>query len=89
MRKRQIEEMVDKDIDDVEMENEMTRGLEIDFETADRIVVLSLREHLEYLRTEQLEIESMDSVPGHKQADYFDNREITTAIEKVLAYYGD
>lgn len=88
MRKREIEKLVDKDINDAEMENDMSLGLALDYETVDRIVVLALREHIEYLRTEQLEIESLDSVPGHKQADYFANREIILALEKVLNYYG-
>jgi hypothetical protein len=88
MRKRQIEQMVDKDINDAELENEMTRGLEIDFETADRITVCCLKEQLQYLRDEQLQIESLDSVPGHKQADYFANRDIINALEKVVSYYG-
>ena len=87
MRKRQIELMVDYDINQAELENQM--GLELDMETADRIVVLSLRNHCEYLMQEQLEIENMDVVPGHKQADYFDNREIIAAMEKVLKYYGE
>ena len=88
MRKREIEKLVDKDINDAELENEMTRGLEIDFETADRITVCCLKEQLQYLQTEQLEIESLDSVPGHKQADYFANREIIGALEKIVNYYG-
>lgn len=71
------------------MENNLQQGLTIDFETADRIVILALREHLGYLQTEQLEIESLDSVPGYKQADYFANREIISAMEKVLSYYGE
>jgi len=86
MRKRQIEQMVDDDIN--EMENGMGIGIELDIETADRIVVLTLSENLECLELEQREIEELDSVPGYKQADYFSNREIISAIKKVLAYYG-
>jgi len=87
MRKRQIEQMVDYDINQAELENQM--ALELDMETADRIVVLSLRNHCEYLMQEQLEIEDTDVVPGHKLADYFDNREIMAAMKKVLSYYGE
>lgn len=88
MRKREIERMVDADIDQAEMENEMGGDLTIDYETADRIVICCLKDQLRYLREEQLEIESLDSVPGYKQADYFANREIISAMEKVLNYYG-
>lgn len=87
MRKRQIELMVDYDINQAELENQM--GLELDMETADKIVVLSLRNHCEYLSQEQCEIEDMDVVPGYKLADYFENREIMAAMEKVLKYYGE
>ena len=87
MRKRQIELMVDYDINQAELENQM--GLELDMETADKIVVLSLRNHCEYLSQEQREIEDMDVVPGYKLADYFENREIMAAMEKVLKYYGE
>lgn len=80
--------MVDYDINQAELENEMNRGLTIDFETADRITICCLKEQLEYLQTEQDEIESMDAVPGYKQADYFANREIMTALKKVIEYYG-
>ena len=79
--------MVDYDINQAELENQM--ALELDMETADRIVVLSLRNHCEYLMQEQLEIEDTDVVPGHKLADYFDNREIMAAMKKVLSYYGE
>lgn len=87
MRKRMIELMVDYDINQAELENEM--ALELDMETADRIVVLSLRNHCEYLSQEQRDIEDTDVVPGHKLADYFDNREIMAAMKKVLSYYGE
>ena len=86
MRKREIENMVDFDINLAEWENQMS--VTLDMETACGIVVATLSEQLEYLRSEQNEIESMESVPGYKQADYFANREIIVAIEKVLDYYG-
>ena len=86
MRKREIESMVDFDINLAEWENQMS--VTLDMETASGIVVATLSEQLEYLRSEQNEIESMESVPGYKQADYFANREIIVAIEKVLDYYG-
>ena len=86
MRKREIESMVDFDINLAEWENQMS--VTLDMETASGIVVATLSEQLEYLRSEQNEIESLESVPGYKQADYFANREIIAAIEKVLEYYG-
>ena len=64
MRKRQIEQMVDDDINQAELENEMEKGLTIDYETADKITVLVLREHVEMLESEQREIEELDTVPG-------------------------
>lgn len=66
----------------------MNAGLTIDYKTADGITVCCLREQLTYLLAEQREIEDLDSVPGNKQADYFANREIIGALEKVLSYYG-
>ena len=80
--------MVDDDINQTELENEMEKGLTIDYETADKITVLVLREHVEMLESEQREIEELDTVPGYKHADYFANREILVALRKVLDYYG-
>lgn len=88
MRKRQIEQMVDYDINQAELENNMNRGLTIDFETAQGITLCCLKDQLSYLQIEQDEIESLDSVPGYKQADYFANREIMIALQKVIEYYG-
>ena len=88
MRKRQIEQMVDYDINEAELENIMDSGVTLDFETANAITLCCLKEQMEYLKSEQDEIESMDSVPGYKQADYFANREIMAALKKVIEYYG-
>jgi hypothetical protein len=83
MRKRQIEKLVDYDINEAEMENSM--GLEIDYETADRITLLTLKEHVSYLKKE---------LKRHKKGEWMHpedvahNHVMIDAIKKVINYYG-
>jgi hypothetical protein len=69
--------------------------LEIDLETADRIVVLSLKDMVKYLKSENAAIrkeykslKSKDEIlPEHKKADFNDNEEFIEAATKVLKFY--
>lgn len=70
----------------------MTKGLEIDTETADCITVLSLKDAFNSMQTDIAEIEELMSqsfgVPEYKKEDYFYNKRTCEAILVVLYYYG-
>jgi hypothetical protein len=71
----------------------MTDSITLDYETADRIAVLSLKDAFNYMQTEIAEIEqliqeSLD-VPDYKMEDYVHNKRLCEAIRRVLHYYGE
>ena len=78
----------------------MARGLEIDYETADRITVCVLKDHLEYLRRDidwfdasdedkvQLE-QAYGYKPYVHPDDYIDaKKKYIPAIELLIKYFG-
>lgn len=67
----------------------MTKGLELDFETADKITVLNLKDAYNYLQTEIEEIRTLDEIPDHKAADMCYNVRMVKHIKEVLSYYGE
>ena len=66
----------------------MSKGLTIDFETADRITVLSLKDHLNYLKQEV-----KDYVENGKWMHPGDFEQSVTklipALETIIKYYGE
>jgi hypothetical protein len=71
----------------------MTDSITLNYETADRIAVLSLKDAFNYMQTEIAEIEqliqeSLD-VPDYKMEDYVHNKRLCEAIRMVLHYYGE
>lgn len=64
----------------------MSKGFEIDWETADRITLLNLKNHRDYLFTE-LE----DYKLGHflHPDDVINNKKLIKSLDKIINYFGD
>ena len=62
--------------------------VEIDSETADRIVVCSLKDSIEYLKKDIKELRSKKSLKDHEKEQLADNFIELDAMEKVFDYYG-
>ena len=63
-----------------------TEAFQLDFETADRIAIESMKQHYNYT------VESMDDFVLHQKGhpdDYARNTELKKALEIVLDYYGE
>ena len=63
----------------------MSRGLSIDFDTADRITLLVLKDQLKYLRKE---LEDYKDGKFLHPEDVVRNAEIIAALELLIPYYG-
>ena len=73
------------------MSNEV-EGMTIDWETADRITVLNLKQYVQILteHIEQLEtLMDQGDLAHYQQQDYMDNVSTLKAITKVLKYFGE
>ena len=64
----------------------MSKKLEIDFETADRITVLTLKEQRRYLKKELADFKKGGYL--HPE-DVVNNTRLVQAIDDVIKYYGD
>ena len=63
----------------------MGRGLEIDYDTADRITLLVLKDQLNYLRKE---LEDFKEGKWLHPEDVVNNSKIIAALELLIPYYG-
>ena len=63
----------------------MSAGLSIDFDTADRITLLVLKDQLKYLRKE---LEDYKDGKFLHPEDVVRNAEIIAALELLIPYYG-
>jgi hypothetical protein len=63
----------------------MGRGLEIDYDTADRITLLVLKDQLKYLRKE---LEDFKKGKWLHPEDVANNIKIIAALELLIPYYG-
>lgn len=63
----------------------MSRGLEIDYDTADRITLLVMKEQLGYLRKE---LEDFKEGKWLHPEDIANNIKIIAALELLIPYYG-
>ena len=63
----------------------MSNGLTIDFDTADRITLLVLKDQLKYLRKE---LEDFKEGKYLHPEDVVRNAEIIAALELLIPYYG-
>ena len=63
----------------------MRRGITLDFDTADRITLLVLKDQLKYLRKE---LEDFKNGKWVHPEDVVKNAEIIAALELLIPYYG-
>ena len=63
----------------------MSKGITIDFDTADRITLLVLKDQLKYLRKE---LEDYKDGQFLHSEDVVRNAEIIAALELLIPYYG-
>ena len=63
----------------------MGRGLEIDYDTADRITLLVMKDQLKYLRKE---LEDFKKGKWVHPEDVANNIKIIAALELLIPYYG-
>ena len=63
----------------------MSNGITIDFDTADRITLLVLKDQLKYLRKE---LEDFKEGKYVHPEDVVRNAEIIAALELLIPYYG-
>ena len=63
----------------------MSRGLEIDYDTADRITLLVMKDQLNYLRKE---LEDFKEGKWLHPEDVANNIKIIAALELLIPYYG-
>ena len=63
----------------------MSRGITLDFDTADRITVLVLQDQLKYLRKE---LEDYKEGKWLHPEDVVNNAKIIAALELLIPYYG-
>jgi hypothetical protein len=63
----------------------MIKGLEIDYETADRIALLTMQDQLKYLRKE---LEDFKEGKWLHPEDVVNNAKIIEALELLIPYYG-
>jgi hypothetical protein len=65
-------------------------GVELDFETADRILVCALKEHYEYIKKDIEEVDEMTNLVTDAQAiAHVENLRTLTAMKLVLGYFGE
>jgi len=64
----------------------MSRGITLDFDTADRITVLVLQDQLKYLRKE---LEDYKEGKWLHPEDVVNNAKIIAALELLIPYYGE
>lgn len=67
----------------------MIKGLQLDFETADRITVSCLKEAYITMNKENKKIEELDPIPGYKGEDLVYNKNMMKNIKEVLKYFGE
>jgi hypothetical protein len=63
----------------------MSKGITLDFDTADRITVLVLQDQLKYLRKE---LEDYKEGKWLHPEDVVNNAKIIAALELLIPYYG-
>ena len=63
----------------------MRKGLEIDFDTADRITVITLKEQRRYLKKELADFKKGEYL--HPE-DVVNNTRLVQALDLVIDYYG-
>lgn len=67
----------------------MLKGLELDYEVADKITVLNLKDARETLINENKMLEALEQMHDHHLVNYGYNHNAIKAITVVLNYYGE
>ena len=67
----------------------MLKGLELDYEVADKITVLNLKDARETLIIENKMLEALERMEDYHLRDYGYNHTAIKAITVVLNYYGE
>ena len=65
----------------------MSRGLEIDFETADRITLACLKDQLKYLK-EEVRLHVEEGKYLHPEDYHMNMTKLIPALELLIPYYG-
>lgn len=63
----------------------MNKGLELDYETADRITVLCLKDQRFYL---QSELDAYEEGKWLHPEDVVNNQKLIKALDAIISYYG-
>lgn len=74
------------------MSDQRTEGLTIDWETADRITILNLKDCVKMITENVEKLESLmdeGDLAEYQQQDYMYNVGVLTAMKKVLTYFGE
>lgn len=65
-------------------------GVELDFETADRILVCALKEHYTYIKKEVDEVDELERLVTEQETKYYvENLRTLKAMQLVLKYFGE
>jgi hypothetical protein len=65
-------------------------GVELDFETADRILVCALKEHYEYIKKENDDYDDQEQKLSESQSVFYvENVRTAKAMKLVLEYFGE
>ena len=67
----------------------MSKKFEIDWESADRITVLNLKQALDYMEKENKKFAKKKSLADYEQADFVYNSRMIINIKEVLKHYGE
>lgn len=74
------------------MSEKKVEGLTIDWETADRITVHNLKDHLKMITEDVEKLETLmneGDLAEYQQKDYMYNVGMLKAMKKVLVYFGE
>lgn len=65
------------------------KGIELEFDVADRITVLNLKECAKQLTRENKHLMSLEKIKNHNRADLQYNTMLINHIAEVLRYFGE
>lgn len=64
-------------------------AVQLDFETADRILVCALKAHYDYLLKENDSYDGLDALTDTQMIEYINDAKTIKAMKVVLAYFGE
>lgn len=66
----------------------MRSKLELDYDVADGITLLNLKDSYDCMSKETQELRSMDDIPDYKMQDLIYNERMLRHLKHVIRYYG-